>query len=145
MIPAQFEYAAPDSVNEAITLMKHSQGARIIAGGHDLLPQLKLRRLSPALLIDLRNIPDLEGIIQDGSGNSAQIGAMSTCATIAADEWVQGNAGALAEAAASMGDAQVRNWATIGGNLLPFAFFAAIYISHKKRLSWIRWRDCWSC
>lgn len=117
MIPAQFEYAAPDSVNEAITLMKHSQGARILAGGHDLLPQLKLRRLSPALLIDLRNIPDLEGIIQDGSGNGAQIGAMSTCATIAADEWVQGNAGALAEAAASMGDAQVRNWATIGGNL----------------------------
>ena len=80
MIPAQFDYAAPDSVNEAITLMKHSQGARILAGGHDLLPQLKLRRLSPALLIDLRNIPDLDGIIQDGSGNSAQIGAMSTCA-----------------------------------------------------------------
>ena len=117
MIPAQFEYAAPDSVNEAITLMKHSQGARILAGGHDLLPQLKLRRLSPALLIDLRNIPDLEGIIPDGSGNSARIGAMSTCATIAGDEWVKGNAGALAEAAASMGDAQVRNWATIGGNL----------------------------
>ncbi len=117
MIPAQFEYAAPDSVNEAITLMKHSQGARILAGGHDLLPQLKLRRLSPALLIDLRNIPDLDGIIPDGSGNSARIGAMSTCATIAGDEWVKGNAGALAEAAASMGDAQVRNWATIGGNL----------------------------
>ena len=117
MIPAQFEYAAPDSVNEAITLMKHSQGARILAGGHDLLPQLKLRRLSPALLIDLRNIPDLDGIIQDDGGDSARIGAMSTCATIAGDEWVKGNAGALAEAAASMGDAQVRNWATIGGNL----------------------------
>jgi carbon-monoxide dehydrogenase medium subunit len=117
MIPAQFDYAAPDSINEAITLMKHREGARIMAGGHDLLPQLKLRQLSPSLLIDLRNIPDLAGISQDGSGNSAHVGAMSTCAAIAADEWVQVNAQALAEAADSIGDVQVRNWATIGGNL----------------------------
>jgi carbon-monoxide dehydrogenase medium subunit len=117
MIPAQFDYAAPDSVNEVITLMKHRQGAQILAGGHDLLPQLKLRRLSPPLLIDLRNIADLEGITQDSSENMTRIGAMTTCATIAGDGWVQGNAGALAEAAASIGDAQVRNWATIGGNL----------------------------
>lgn len=117
MIPAQFEYAAPDSVNEAITLLKHSKGARILAGGHDLLPQLKLRQLSAPLLIDLRNIPNLAGITQDSGGNNAHIGAMSTCATIAADEWVQANAPALAEAANSIGDVQVRNWATIGGNL----------------------------
>lgn len=117
MIPAQFDYAAPDSVNEVITLLKHSQGARILAGGHDILPQLKLRNLSPSLLIDLRNIGDLEGIAQDTNSNGAHIGPMTTCATIASDTWVRGNAGALAEAAASIGDAQVRNWATIGGNL----------------------------
>lgn len=117
MIPAQFDYAAPDSVNEAVTLLKHRDGARILAGGHDLLPQLKLRKLTTSLLIDLRNIPDLTGIAQDSGGNSAHIGAMTTCAAIAADGWVQENASALAEAADSIGDAQVRNWATIGGNL----------------------------
>ena len=117
MIPAQFDYAAPDTVNEAVTLMKHSQGARILAGGHDLLPQLKLRHLSPSLLIDLRNIPDLEGIAQNSSEDSVRIGAMTTCTAIAADDWLQGNAAALAEAASSIGDVQVRNWATIGGNL----------------------------
>ncbi len=117
MIPAQFDYAAPDSVNEAITLLKHREGARILAGGHDLLPQLKLRQLSTPLLVDLRNIPDLAGIAQDSGGNSAHIGAMTTCAAIVADGWVQENAPALAEAADSIGDAQVRNWATIGGNL----------------------------
>jgi carbon-monoxide dehydrogenase medium subunit len=117
MIPAQFEYAAPDSVAEVIALLKHSKGARILAGGHDLLPRLKLRQLSAPLLIDLRNISDLAGIAQDSSGNSAHIGAMSTCTTIAADEWVQANALALVEAANSIGDVQVRNWSTIGGNL----------------------------
>jgi carbon-monoxide dehydrogenase medium subunit len=117
MIPDQFDYAAPDSVNETVTLMKHSPGAQILAGGHDLLRQLKLRRTSSSLLIDLRNIPGLDGITQDGGASSARVGAMTTCSTIASDVWIQNNAGAISEAAASIGDAQVRNWATIGGNL----------------------------
>lgn len=117
MIPAKFDYAAPDSVNEAVTLMKHTQGARLLAGGHDLLTQLKLRHLSPPLIIDLGNIPNLEGISQVSNGNVTRVGAMTTCMTMAKDAGVKSNAGALAEAAASIGDAQVRNWATLGGNL----------------------------
>jgi carbon-monoxide dehydrogenase medium subunit len=117
MIAAQFEYSAPDTVSEVVVLLKHRPGARVLAGGHDLLAQMKQRRLSPTLLVDLRNLKDLVGISPAQAGGGVWIGAMTSCAAIAEDAWVQANAGALAEAALSMGDAQMRNVATIGGNL----------------------------
>lgn len=118
MIPASFDYVAPANLDEATSLLRQRRGARVLAGGHDLLTQMKLRRLAPPLLVDLRNIGGLRGITgsrPDGQGGS--IGSMVTCAEIAADKALTASATALVEAARSIGDAQVRNACTIGGNL----------------------------
>ena len=83
MIPASFDYAAPSSLEEAITLLQAHPGARILAGGHDLLTQMKLHRLAPPLLIDLREVRGLRGITTLSNPDFLQIGAMTTCTEIA--------------------------------------------------------------
>lgn len=117
MIPASFDYAAPSSLEEAITLLQAHPGARILAGGHDLLTQMKLHRLAPPLLIDLREVHGLRGITTLSNPDFLQIGAMTTCTEIALHPEIRTHAAALAEAADSIGDVQVRNASTIGGNL----------------------------
>ena len=114
-MPRQFDYAAPGNVEEAVALLETHAGARVLAGGHDLLTQMKLRRLAPPFLVDLRKIEDLRGIVP--GDDQIVIGAMTTCAQIAADASLKAAGQALVEAADSIGDAQVRNCATIGGNL----------------------------
>ena len=82
MYPAQFEYAAPTSLDEALKMLSESNGdAKILAGGHSLLPMMKLRLAQPAKLIDLRKVPGLNEIKVDGSGLA--IGAMVTHAQVA--------------------------------------------------------------
>jgi carbon-monoxide dehydrogenase medium subunit len=120
MIPVPFDYTAPKSLDEAVSLLEKNGEARVLAGGHDLLPKMKLRQESPGLLVDLRLIPGLGKIERrpgpDGSPHIF-IGAMVTCNQLAANPDLKANASALVDAANSIGDVQVRNAATIGGNL----------------------------
>lgn len=116
MYPAQFEYVAPESLDEAIKLLAESGGeAKILAGGHSLLPAMKLRLAQPAKIIDLRKVPGLNEIKVDANGTT--IGAMVTHANVSRSPEVQRALPALAEAASLVGDIQVRNRGTLGGSL----------------------------
>jgi carbon-monoxide dehydrogenase medium subunit len=113
MHPPKFDYYRAHSVNEAISLMQEHGQAKFLAGGHSLIPILNLRLADPGVLIDIGSIDDLKGIlvIRDGG---CKIGALTTHATVAANGDVPM---ALSEAAALIGDPQVRNRGTIGGNV----------------------------
>lgn len=116
MYPAQFDYVAPTSLDEAIKLLAESGGdAKILAGGHSLLPAMKLRLAQPAKIIDLRKVPGLNEIKVDANGTT--IGSMVTHADVARSPEVQRALPALAEAASLVGDLQVRNRGTLGGSL----------------------------
>ena len=116
MIPAKFDYAAPATLDDAIRLLAdRGDDARPLAGGHSLLPLMKVRLAEPALLVDLRKIPDLRGI-RDGDG-AIWIGAMTTHAEIAASDLLAARVPLLPEVARQIGDPQVRNRGTIGGSL----------------------------
>ena len=116
MIPVQFDYIAPERLADAVQLLKVRAGASALAGGHNLLLDLKRRRVAPTLLVDLRKIPELRDIRRAEDGG-LDIGAMMTYSELLASEEVRKDYPALVEALASLGDAQVRNRATIGGSL----------------------------
>jgi len=116
MIPNAFEYFAPTSLNEALTLLStHKDEAKILAGGHSLIPLLKFRLAAPKYLIDLGRISDL-AYIQE-VGDEIAIGAMTTHYGIESSDVLKQKCQLLAEAAAAIGDVQVRNKGTIGGSL----------------------------
>lgn len=111
-----FDYFKPSSVEEASRLLSRFRGAaKLIAGGHSLVPLMKTRLVSPEALIDLSGIEDLGGIKSNSNGLS--IGAMTTYNQIESSEQVRTAVPALAEAAGQVADVQVRNWGTIGGAL----------------------------
>jgi carbon-monoxide dehydrogenase medium subunit len=114
MIPAQFDYAAPVTLSEALAALSKNPEAKALAGGHSLLPMMKLRLATPPLLVDLRNIGELRGVSANGGGWC--IGAMTTHDQIANNASLKGYQ-ALIDATAAIGDAQVRNRGTIGGSL----------------------------
>jgi len=114
MIPAAFDYAAPTSLDEAISLLQqHGDDAKIIAGGHSLLPLMKLRLAAPALLVDLARIPNLSYIREDGG--TVAIGAMTPYVALEDSDMLRRRVPLLAEAAGMVGDQQVRNRGTLGG------------------------------
>ncbi len=114
MIPAAFDYVRATSVDDAIRLLgEHGEDAKLLAGGHSLIPMMKLRLAAPAVLIDIAGIPQLDGITV--SGNRVTIGALTKHAALAANDDLRENAGALYDAANDLGDPQVRNRGTIGG------------------------------
>ena len=115
MFAADFEYYRAGSVAEACRLLAAHPGAKLLAGGHSLIPLLKLRLAAPTAVVDIGRIGGLRGI-SNGSG-ALRIGALTTHAEIAAAEDVKANAAALAEAAGQIGDPAVRNRGTIGGNV----------------------------
>ena len=116
MIPSAFEYVRASSLAEATRLLATRAGdAKILAGGHSLLPMMKLRLSTPALLIDIGRLPELSGIREDG-GNLA-IGACTTHYTIESSTLIQQRCPLLAETAAAIGDVQVRNRGTLGGSI----------------------------
>ena len=115
MFAADFDYYRAHSVAEAGRLLAAHPGAKLLAGGHSLIPLLKLRLAAPAAVIDVGRIAELRGIAADGGG--LRIGALTTHAEIAASDAVREHAAALAEAAGQIGDPAVRNRGTIGGNL----------------------------
>jgi aerobic carbon-monoxide dehydrogenase medium subunit len=113
--PAQFDYHRPTSLDEAIGLLSQSDDARALAGGHSLLPLMKLRLAAPGMIVDLGRISGLDGI--DEEGDELRIGALATHAAVAASELVRSRCRVLAEAAEGIGDRQVRNRGTIGGSI----------------------------
>jgi carbon-monoxide dehydrogenase medium subunit len=113
--PAEFEYKRPASLDEAIGLLAEDGDTRPLAGGHSLLPMMKLRLAEPAALVDIGRIPGLEGI--EVAGEELRIGALATHASVAASELVRERCRVLAATAEGIGDRQVRNRGTIGGSL----------------------------
>ena len=116
MIPPPFAYHAPRSVGEALTLLSQlGEEAKLLAGGHSLLPMMKLRFASPGALIDLNRIPELRGIRDEGA--IIRIGAMSTESDLINSAILHARVPLLPEAARLIGDPQVRNRGTIGGDI----------------------------
>ena len=116
MIPPAFDYHAPQSVADAIRLLGSlGADAKLLAGGHSLLPMMKLRFAQPAHLIDLNRIPELRGISQDGA--NIVIGAMTVENELIASPLLQARLPLLSEAAKLIADPQVRNRGTIGGDI----------------------------
>lgn len=115
MFATDFEYQKASSVSEAIQLLGSNGDAKILAGGHSLLPLMKLRLARPGTVIDIGGIQELKGISVDNG--TLRIGALTTHAEIAASEQVRTAAGILWETAYGIGDPQVRNRGTIGGNV----------------------------
>jgi aerobic carbon-monoxide dehydrogenase medium subunit len=116
VIPPSFDYHAPRSIGEAVSLLANLGGeAKLLAGGHSLLPLMKLRFAQPAHLIDLGRIPDLRGIREEGG--ELVIGAMTTQADLLGSSVVRSKVPLLAEGAGTIADPQVRYKGTIGGDI----------------------------
>ena len=131
MIPAQFDYLAPATLDEAVSLLtQHSDEAKILAGGHSLIPAMKLRLAMPQVLIDIGRIKDLSYIREEG--DQIRIGAMTTHYQLESSDRLREICPMLPEAAAQIGDVQVRNKGTIGGSLAhsdPAADWPAVAIA----------------
>lgn len=116
MIPPAFDYHAPRSIGEAISLLSTlGEDAKLLAGGHSLLPMMKLRFAQPGTLIDINRIPELRGIREEGG--VIRIGAMTSENELIASMLLQDKLPLLPEAALLIADPQVRNRGTIGGDI----------------------------
>jgi len=136
MIPTEFDYVAPSSLAEALQLLaERGADAKVLAGGHSLVPLMKLRLASPSVLIDVGRIAELKGISVEGQ--RLHIGALTTHAEVAASLEVIRNVPALAQAAHEIGDRQVRARGTIGGSLAhndPAADLPAVMLALDAEL-----------
>jgi carbon-monoxide dehydrogenase medium subunit len=116
VIPAAFDYVRPSSLAEAVAaLAEHGDEAKVLAGGHSLIPLMKLRLASPAVIVDLGRVQELRGVRDEGG--VLAIGAMTTHDAVVQDELVRRHAPGLAHVTAMVGDQQVRDRGTIGGAL----------------------------
>jgi aerobic carbon-monoxide dehydrogenase medium subunit len=116
MIPAPFEYETAESVPHALSLLAtYGEDAKLLAGGHSLLPMMKLRLAQPAVLVDIARLTELSGIRVEG--DELVIGATTRHADIAASDVVKSETPILAYAASQVGDPQIRHRGTIGGSL----------------------------
>ena len=130
MIPVAFDYERATSVDDALAKLAASGGGKLIAGGHSLVPLMKLRLSEPVKLVDIARIPGLSGIKEvDGR---IEIGATTVYADIAGSTLLRDRCPIIAEAAAEVGDPQVRNRGTIGGSIAhadPAADFPAVMLA----------------
>ena len=115
MVASAFDYHAPSTVEEALALLSDNADAKVLAGGHSLIPMMKLRLSEPSALVDIGRIDGLSYINE--SGGALAIGGTTSYVDIMNSDAVQQNAPVLAEAAAIVADPQVRNMGTIGGSL----------------------------
>lgn len=115
MYSANFEYYRPATLAEAISILSQNKDAKLLAGGHSLIPAMKMRLAQPAALVDIGRIKELSGI--SFTNGKLTIGAMTTQGAIAASDVVKQHCVILAEASGQVGDIQVRNRGTIGGSL----------------------------
>jgi aerobic carbon-monoxide dehydrogenase medium subunit len=116
MIPQSFEYLRPESVREAISLLQqHGDGAKILSGGQSLIPMMKMRLARPEYLIDINRIPELRHIKEEGG--YLKIGGLTREADLEHSDLIRSRYPIILDTAAAIADPQVRNMATIGGNL----------------------------
>jgi len=115
MISAQFDYVRAKTLDEAVSLLAQHEDAKILAGGHSLIPAMKLRLAMPQMLIDIGRIKDLSYIVE--ANDQIRIGAMTTHYQIESSDLLKKICPLLPECAASIGDVQVRNKGTIGGSV----------------------------
>jgi len=116
MYPASFDYKRPATIDEAVALLtEHGDDAKVLAGGHSLIPAMKLRMARPAVVVDIGRISNLNDIRE--AGNGIAIGAMTTHQQVASSKLLQDKCPLLPETASHIGDVQVRNMGTIGGSL----------------------------
>jgi aerobic carbon-monoxide dehydrogenase medium subunit len=115
MYATTFDYHRATTLRDAQKLLQQNPGAKLLAGGHSLVPLLKLRLAAPSAVVDIGRLAELRGIAQEG--NAIRIGALTTHAELATSAELRKSAAALAEAAATVGDPAVRNRGTIGGNV----------------------------
>jgi aerobic carbon-monoxide dehydrogenase medium subunit len=131
MYPATFEYHRPGTVEEAVRLLaSHKDDAKLLAGGHSLIPLMKLRLASPKHVVDIRKIGGLTGVREEGG--AIVIGALTTHYAIESNATLKTKCPILTEAGAMIGDPQVRNWGTIGGSLAhadPAADWPAVVLA----------------
>ena len=136
MYPVPFEYHRAGSVDEAVALLgRFGESAKLLAGGHSLLPLMKLRLAEPRHLVDIRRIPGLSGVREEGS--ALVIGAATPHQVLERSALVRQRLPILSEAAAQIGDAQVRNMGTIGGSLAhadPAADLPAVMLALEAEL-----------
>jgi aerobic carbon-monoxide dehydrogenase medium subunit len=112
VIPAEFDYVAPDSLDGALSALRDGgEDAKLLAGGHSLLPLMKLRLAAPTLLVDLRRVPGLTGVEKANGGWT--VGAMTPHAAVAREDGL----GLIARVASTIADPQVRHRGTIGGSI----------------------------
>ncbi|AUV83371.1 xanthine dehydrogenase family protein subunit M [Salinigranum rubrum] len=131
MYPDEFEYHRASTVEEALDLLDEYPAAEILAGGHSLLPTMKSGLASPDHLVDIGHIDSMRGI--DADGDTVSVGALTTYADVADSDVVREHASIVAETVHEIGDVQVRNRGTVGGNVahadpasdLPGAMLAA--------------------
>jgi carbon-monoxide dehydrogenase medium subunit len=119
VIPAQFDYLRPNSLDEAVRALADAVAAqtevKVLAGGQSLLPVLRLRLAAPELVVDLGGLAELRGVREDGS--EIVVGAMTTHHDVVRDELLREHVGLLSNAAATVADPQVRHRGTLGGAL----------------------------
>jgi aerobic carbon-monoxide dehydrogenase medium subunit len=131
VIPTEFEYARATSLDDALAKLKAANGAaKLLAGGHSLIPLMKLRLSEPGTLIDIARIPGLSGIREKGA--QIEIGATTTHHEVSASKLLQDKCPMIAECAGEIGDPQVRNRGTIGGSLAhadPSADYPAVILA----------------
>jgi len=148
MIPAPFDYIRPQTLDEAIrVLAAHGEDAKLLAGGHSLLPLMKLRLASPKVLVDLSRVPGLSGTRQEK--DRVIIGALTTHYQIESSDLLREHCPLLPQTARAIGDVQVRNRGTIGGSLahadpaadMPAAILALgaeLHLAGSERGHWLR-------
>ena len=135
MYSSNFDYHRARSLADVHRLLATNPGAKLLAGGHSLIPLMKLRLAAPPAVVDIGRIPELRGISR--SGDTIRIGALTTHAEIAASADVQKAAPALAEAAGMIGDPAVRSRGTIGGNIAhadPASDLPAVLVALDARV-----------
>jgi aerobic carbon-monoxide dehydrogenase medium subunit len=136
MYAAEFDYYKAESVGDAVRLLRSHDGAKLLAGGHSLLPLMKLRLAQPTALIDIGGIDDLQDITV--RNDNLRIGALATHWKIASAPEVRKRNPMLAEVALGIGDPQVRNRGTIGGNIAhadPASDWATVLTALEARIS----------
>jgi carbon-monoxide dehydrogenase medium subunit len=130
MIPMAFDYERATSVDDAIAKLAAASGGKLIAGGHSLVPLMKLRLSEPGRLVDISRIPGLSGIKE--AGGKIEIGATTVHSDIASSTLLKDKCPMVAEAASEIGDPQVRNKGTIGGSIAhadPAADLPAVMVA----------------
>ena len=138
MIPQEFDYSRPTTVQEAVDLLADGE-AKVLAGGMSLIPLMKLRLSAPEHVVDLGRIPELNRIAEDGG--SLHLGALLTHHQVASSGLVQEQCPLMAETAAHIGDAQVRNMGTLGGSAAhadPAADYPAALCALEAKVRLVR-------